>query len=281
MDVTIRPADAGPMPAAPDAPADPARIRVVGPLHTVRFPDACARCGATARGTLRLEKMFRRTYTDAPNTYLFAALDIPFCDACRDQHARELPPVDPAVLRKLRWAFVGRCLPYVIPIVVLVWIIPKFVAPVVRSFRSDGLDWGTLLGLGILAFLGLCLFGFARMVLAARQSLIAPYAGDPNDTYVRMVPILIGGSAVIPGPPTSVLAAANFTDDRGELFDGERHVFTFGDPVFASQFAALNADRLWSGASPRARRGRWLRKVLLIALVLFGAAALVLEWWQG
>lgn len=285
--VTAPPAAAGrpvPAPPAPPAPAriEPTRVKVTGPLHAVRFPDACAACGAPARGALRVEKMFRRTSDDSPTRYLFAALDVPFCDDCRARHAGELTPVDPAVLRRLRWGFVVRCLPYVIPIGVLLWIIPQVILPMAREFLREGTPgWGTLIGVGIVAFFGVSLASFVHLVNQARKDLTAPYAGDPNDTYVRRERVLLGRNAVIPGAPTSVLAAANFTDDQSELFEPERRTFTFRDPVFAAQFAALNADRLWDAKAPRARRARWLRKAALYAVVAAGAAIWLLDWWQG
>ncbi|MGZ8455866.1 MAG: hypothetical protein ACXWZ4_04640, partial [Gemmatirosa sp.] len=237
MDLSIRPADARAT-FAPPAPASPARVQVTGPLHAVRFPDACARCGAQAHGTLRVEKMFRRTYTDSPTTYLFATLDVPFCDPCRAQHARELAPVDPAVLRKLRWTFVLRVLPYVLPVGVLLWMFPKVLVPIARSLARDGPNWGVAMGVGILAFFGVSFLSFVGLIGNARRDLTAPYDGDPNDVYIRRARVLLGQHAVIPGEPTSVLAAANFTDDRAELFDPERRTFTFADPVFGAQFAA-------------------------------------------
>jgi hypothetical protein len=263
------------------APAAPARVQVTGPLHAVRFPDACARCGAAARGTLRVEKMFRRTYRDAPTTHLFAALEVPFCDACRAQHARELAPIDPAVLRRLRWTFVLRVLPYVLPVGVLLWMFPKALLPIARSLAEDGPGWGTLLGLGILAFFGASLLSLVALIGKARRDLVAPYQGDPNDVYIRRARVLFGQHAVIPGAPTSVLASANVTDDRAELFDPERRTFTFADPVFGAQFAALNADRLWDATAPRARRTRKLRRVLTIAIVVLGVVGLLLDWWRG
>jgi hypothetical protein len=284
MDRSLRPADAGPALAPPTTtarPATPARVQVTGPLHALRLPDACARCGMPARGSLRVEKMFRRVHRDARTRRLFAALDVPFCDDCRARHARELAPVDPAVLRRLRWTFALRVLPYVVPVGVLLWMFPTVLVPIARELASDGPTWGTAIGAGILAFFGLCLLGFLRLIASARHDLVAAHAGDPNDAYVRRARVLLGDHAVIPGPPTSVLAAADFTDDRAELFDPERRTFTFADPVFGAQFAALNADRLWDARAPRAHRTRALRRVLLIAVVLFGVAATVLEWWRG
>lgn len=278
-------------PARPVAAAvEPTRVKVTGPLHAVRLPDACAACGTPARGTLRVEKMFRRTSGDSPSRTIFSALDVPFCDACRAAHARELAPVDPAVLRKLRWQFVGRIVPYVFPIGVILWLFPKILAPLARDLWKEGIglrvasgawNWGLLMGVGILAFFAFCLFGFLNLVNQARHHLTTSYVGDPNDVYVRREWLLLGRNAVIPGEPTSVLAAANFTDDVSELFEPERRTFTFRDPVFAAQFAALNAERIWSGRSPRARWARKARNVVFGVLLVVGGLALLDDWTNG
>ncbi len=291
--VTTSPAGARPAfaPSAhADAPPAPTRVQVTGPLHGLRMPDACAACGTPARGTLRVEKMFRRTYSESPSRWFFDALDVPFCDACRAAHARELAPVDRAMLRKLRWRFVGRILPYVIPIAVILWMIPKALAPLLRELTRDsaglrtaGGEWnyGLLFGAGIVAFFGFCLFGFLVLVNRARHDLTAAYAGDPDDTYIRRERVLFGRNAVFPGPPTSVLAAANYTDDQSELFEPDRRTYTFRDPVFAAQFAALNADRVWSGRSPRARWARRTRRVLFGAFLVVAGLAILNDWTGG
>jgi hypothetical protein len=265
------------------APAVPTtRVKVCGPLSHAIFPEACARCGVPARGTLPVEKMFRHTHSDSPTTYEFARVHVPFCDGCRAEHARLLEPVDRAALRKLRWTFVARCLPYVIPIGVLLYMIPKVLIPIARSLRDDSSPWGALIGLGLLAFFGVSLLGFLHLVSQARQNLQGAYRSpDPNDTYIRTVPILLGGTAVFPEPPTPVLAAADYTTDVAELFEGERHTFTFADPVFAAQFAALNADRLWDGKSPKARRARSLRQVVIVAVLALGAYMIVMDWLRS
>ena len=293
MDSVTTPASAGPAlapPARPVAALAPTRVKVSGPLHAVRLPDACAACGTPARGTLRVEKMFRRTSDDSPTRTFFNVLDVPFCDGCRAAHARELAPVDPAVLRRLRWRFALRLLPYVIPLGVIFWMIPVVLIPFARSLTSDQLglrtasgewNWGLAIAGGVLAFFGFCLLAFLTLVNRARHDLVAPYAGDADDLYVRRERVLLGPNAVFLGPPTSVLAAANYTDDASELFEPEWRTFTFRDPVFAAQFAALNADRLWSAKKPRARWARKARKILFTLFLIVVGVLWVLDLWQG
>ena len=43
-------------------------------------------------------------------------------------------------------------------------------------------------------------------------------------------------------------------------------------------FAAINADRVWDGSAPKARRARWLRKATIAAVVLFGLYSMLSEW---
>jgi hypothetical protein len=268
---------------------EPTRLKLTGPLHTLRLPEACAACGAPARGTLRVEKRFRRSSDDSTR-YVYEALDVPFCDGCRAAHARELPPVDPAVLRRLRWQFIGRTVPYWIPLGVLAYLFAVALLPMAGSLVREGLaprtasgqwNWGLLIGVGVLAFFSVCLYAFVTLVNNARNDLIAPYDASSDDHYVRRARLLFGDNAVFLGPPTSVLAAANFTDDRSELFEPERRTSTFRDPVFAAQFAALNADRVWSAKAPRARLARRARNVVFALLLVFGGLAMLNDWTGG
>ena len=277
MESLTRHPTAGPA-FAPPARLEPTRVKIAGPLHGLAFPEACARCGAPARDTLPVDKTFRHTYGDSPTRYEFARLHVPFCEPCRAEHGRLLQPVDPALLRRLRRTFVLRCLPYVVPVGVLLFLTSRMLGPFGRTlFGPPGLEM--LIGAGVLGFLGLSLAGFVHLLLKARHALRADGPGtDPNDTYVRTVPILLGGSAVITELPTPVLAAADYTTNVGELFEGERHTLTFADPVFAAQFAALNADRAWDASAPKARRARWLRKVTIAAIVLFGLYTMLRDW---
>jgi hypothetical protein len=93
--------------------------------------------------------------------------------------------------------------------------------------------------------------------------------------------VLGGDNAVFLVAPTSVLAAADFTDDRAELFEPERRTYTFRDPDFAERFRALNADRVWSGKSPRARWARTARRTVFGLLLGFGAISVLNEWTGG
>jgi hypothetical protein len=66
------------------------------------------------------------------------------------------------------------------------------------------------------------------------------------------------------------LRALNFTDDQGALFDSERHRYSFENQGVAAKFAALNADRTWNPAAPRARLADKARWALLFGMILLG-----------
>jgi hypothetical protein len=80
--------------------------------------------------------------------------------------------------------------------------------------------------------------------------------------------------------PTSVLRAIDFTDDRRELFDAERHLFTFENLEVSAKFAALNADRKWDPTSTGARLADRARWVLMIGLLLLGLCLILKDLFQ-
>ena len=73
MESVIRRPTASPSSARP-ARLEPTRVKVSGPLHGVIFPEACVRCGAPARDTLCVDKMFRHAHSESPTTYELARL---------------------------------------------------------------------------------------------------------------------------------------------------------------------------------------------------------------
>jgi len=130
----------------------------------------------------------------------------------------------------------------------------------------------------VVLFFGALLLMFLRLVLVARRDLIADYAGDPNAQYVEFVRGPLGTQCVIPGPPTSTLAAVDFSDEESELFEPDRRTFRFTNHVVREHFAELNASLVWRKNSPRARRARLARRALLAVLALIGAAFLVADF---
>jgi hypothetical protein len=253
------------------------RVEVTGDIRTLRFPEICAHCGAPPAGALPLSKMFRRTHTasNRPTEYLFGFASVPFCGACIAAHEAARRPPDPAVLRQLRNRWLLASLPYLIPIVVLVWlagrIAPRAVDAVVSGSRPDIFVWG-----GIILVIALGVRGFVRRVLAGRGMLIADHDGDPNDQYVEVARGPLGINCILPGPPTPTLASVDFADEQFEIVAPNRRAFTFSNPDVAAGFAAVNADRIWDPTSPRAVRTRRANYVILALVMTLGL--LVLAW---
>ena len=252
-------------------------VTVAGALGDVRFPNLCARCAAPPSGTLRLVKMFRRVYPRKPAFHVFGRLDVPFCSACLAAHERERAPVDPAVPRALRTRWLLKSLVYAIPIGVTLFFVREFVPTVARAVSAGDLVRALVFGV-VLAIFGLLLWTFVRRVLDGRRALIADHAGDPNDTYVEVVPGPMGSTCVIPGPPTPTLAAVNFDDDRILLFEPARRTFTFTNALVAEQFATLNSALVWDPAAPRVRRATRARWVLVVLVLGLAGAAFVWDW---
>lgn len=263
----------------------PHRVELAGALADVRFPPLCARCAAPPAGTLTLAKLFRRTDSDGPTTHHYGVLAVPFCASCLDAHRRERRPPDPKTLRRLRNAFLVRCLPYVIPIAVNLFMIQAFARPAARAFMKGDVTGALLFCVPVLFFAAL-LAMFWRLVLGAREQLIAPYAGeprgdDPNAPYVEFVRGHFGATYVIPGPPTSPLAAVDFTDEDYQFFEANRRTFTLANPLVGEEFAAANAALVWHPDLPSARRARWLRHAALVVLGVAAAIAVILHYFGG
>jgi hypothetical protein len=254
-------------------------VTVAGALADVRFPNLCARCAAPPAGTLPLVKMFRRIYPRKPAIHVFGRLDVPFCRSCLAAHERARAPVDPAVPRTLRTRWLLKSLVYVIPIAVTLFFVREFVPTVASALSAGDLVRALVFG-GILAIFGALLWMFVRRVIDGRRALIADHAGDPNDSYVEVVPGPMGSTCVIPGPPTPTLAAVNFDDDRMVLFEPARRTVTFTNALVAEQFATLNSALVWDPATPHARRAAGARWLVGALLLVAGIAALAWEWMR-
>jgi hypothetical protein len=262
----------------PDAPAPPKRVRIAGDIADVRFPAECARCTAPPAGALAVTKMFRRVPSESPAYHVYATVRVPFCRDCLAAHERERVPPDPRVLRKLRNRWLVRCLPYVIPIAVILYMIGQFVPAALRGLAGGNLT-SAMIYPGVVIFFGVLLLMFVRLVLAARRDLVADYDGYPHGQYVEFVRGPLGITCVIPGPPTSTLAAVDFGDEESELFEPDKRSFRFTNHVVREHFAELNAELVWRKNSPRARRARLARRVLLVVLAAVGAAFLVADYF--
>ncbi len=259
------------------APA-PYRVEIAAPLADVRFPPLCARCAAPPAGKLALTKMFRHTHSESPTTYAFGAVAVPFCGDCLAAHERERRPPEPRVLRSLRNQFLLRLLPYVIPVAVIAFMIKEFLRPTLRALTKGDVT-GALLYAVPVAFFALLGLMFWRLVRKAREGLIAPYSGpyrgDPDEQYVDVVRGQLGIHCIIPGPPTSTLAAVDFGDEDYQFFEANRRTFTFANAEVGERFAAENAALVWHPDSPAARRGARLRHAALVVVAVVVVAVVV------
>jgi hypothetical protein len=262
------------------------RVELAAPLADVRFPNLCVACGATSPvGDVALEKMFRRTHGDAPTTYVYERVQVPLCVACLSSHQRAERPIDPAMIRRLRWTWLVRILPYVLPMGIILWLLaqlgPKTAASVAGLLATPR-DWGGLIGVGILLFFLLCFYGFVRASLDAGRPLVAsgPW-DDPNATYMRTRPGALGSWYVIPGPPTPTLAAVNFADENFQIFGPNRRSFAFAHPEVARRFAEVNAELVWDSNSPRAQRVARRDKALIVAVVVAAVGVTLVQLVRG
>jgi hypothetical protein len=266
-------------PAAPGLDAGgPYRVELAGALADVRFPPLCARCATPPAGTLAVSKMFRRVSSESPAYHVHAALPVPFCAPCLQAHEAERRPPDPKTLARLRNTFLLRLLPYVIPVFVIVFMLKEFLRPTLRELGEGDVTSALLFSIPVL-FFGALLLMFWRLVRKAREGLIGPYTGDPNAQYVEFVRGHFGATYVIPGPPTSPLAAVDFTDDESGVFEGTRRTFTFANAHVGRAFEAANAALVWHPDAPPARRARWMRHALLVGLGVAVAIGLILEYF--
>lgn len=257
------------------------RVEIAAPLGEVRFPNLCTRCAGTPpAGALNVTRMFRRTHSESPTTYVFDVVRAPFCADCLARHAAEHRPVDPAVLRKLRLTWALKVLPYVLPICVIVFFLIKIFQATTRGLgrSTDVSIWALALGFGIFAFFALSLLSFVHLSLKAGRPLIAhDRTTNADEDYVEIVPGLFGAQYVVPGPPTSTLGAVSFSDEEFMMFESNKRAFTFTNSVVAEQFAALNADLVWTPDSPRAVRGARKRYAAVVAVIVIGGAYVLWE----
>ena len=77
-----------------------------------------------------------------------------------------------------------------------------------------------------------------------------------------------------------MLAAVDFTDDRSELFDVERHLFTFQNEEVTAKFAVLNANRRWNPTSSRARIANKAQWALMSGFLLVGLYLICKDLFQ-
>ncbi len=254
-------------------PLDPSphsEVEVLGPLHQVHFPGYCLKCGRETGRTLRLSKLFKRVTTQngsSHRSFVTGQVDAPFCEECIRTHERERKPIGEDVRRKLLWRWFFQSLPYIFPLGVSLWFLGILYPKAKEALTSETRMVEILVAAGLLGFFALMAISFLFMIRNGGRDLMI----EPDEScYVQIEAGPLGSRLTVPTSPTSVSGAIDFTDDRSELFDTERHLFTFRNDGVAAEFAQLNADNTWNPASPRAKLASRLRWAFLIAILLFG-----------
>lgn len=254
----------------------PYQVELAARLREVRFADRCVRCAAPSAASVPLVKLFWRARADDTRRQVIETVAVPVCAACAAEHAGARRAPDPAVLRRLRNRFLLRTLPYWVPIGVIVWLLVQMGPAAIDGMGGDD-PWERLLWLGVVLFFGLCLAMFVRLVLVARHGLVAEQAGGAHDGRVEIVRGPLGITCVLPAPPTPVLAAVDFGDEDDALFERSRRTFTFANLDVATEFAAVNVERVHDPNAPAAIRARWARTALGVLVV---GAGVVLWLWD-
>lgn len=251
-------------------------VEVVGPLRRAKFPDLCVKCGVPAQRVVALTKLF--FHDDHKRSYFYAdGVAAPACAGCAAEHQRELRPIDPEVKRRLLRGWAVATLPYIVPVAVISWMLTLFVPELLEALReaepAEVAIWGAVCGffaLMWLVFVGLILKGGRPMVLS-------PGYGRPVPARVERGPL--GSRYIAPMEPTSLMRAMDFSEDESELFEPERHRFTFRNYEVAAGFSELNAHRQWDPASRRAQLAVAARRALIGLVVLGVLYMLVAEYF--
>jgi hypothetical protein len=259
----------------------PTSVEIMGPLHHAQFPKVCVKCGTSTTRTLPVTKLFWRASTrDRPSYYVIGEVDAPFCPACIRTHERELQPIEPGVKRRLLRKWLVQALPYLFALGVNLWFVSIMAPKLLEALTEGGELWEILIWGGLCAFFGLLAMTFYRMIRDRGRRLILEPENPSQPRYVQVESGLLGSRFIVPTEPTSVLAAVDFTDDRSELFDTERHLFTFENVEVRAKFAELNANRKWEPTSTRARIAQRTRWTLMIGFLLVGLYLILKDLFQ-
>ena len=251
-------------------------VEVVGSLGHAEFPDLCVECGAAADRTLPIPKLFYHQNSDNPGYFYASAVVAPACSGCVRAHERELRPIAPELKSRLLRGWAVAALPYVVPIGVILWMLGIF-GPNLVGAVLEGTDpvemavWGA-----VCAFFGLLGLMFWGLVMKPGRQMVLTPAVMPTYAQVERGPL--GSRYVAPTEPTSLMRSVDFTDDISEMFEPERHRFSFRNYEVAARFEELNAHREWNPASPRAQLAATGRKAVIAAVVLFVVWTLVEEF---
>lgn len=245
-------------------------VEVLGDLDQIHFPGYCLKCGRETSRTLRISKLFRRTARRNGSRHIYFVpghVDAPFCEECIRTHERERKPIGEDIRRQLLWRWIFHSLPFVLPLGASLWFVSILYREAKEMLSGDPQRVEILVVAGLVGFFVLTALSFLFLIFRLGRKLTI----QPDDScYVQIEAGPLGSRLTVPTSPTSVSGAIDFSDDRSELFDAERHLFTFRNDGVAAEFAQLNANNTWNPASPRAKLASGLRWAFVIAILLFG-----------
>lgn len=251
-------------------------MEVAGPLGRARFPELCVRCGAPADRTVALTKLFFRSSGDGPGRHFADGVAAPACRECAALHEREVVPIGAEVKRRLLRSWALAALPFVVPVAVITWMLGIFVPNLLEALRGgepvEVAVWAAVCG--FFGLLGLMFWGL--IMRNGRPMVLAPGTRGPVHARVERGPLW--STFIVPAEPTAVARAVDFGEDVSEMFEPERHRFTFRNYEVAARFAELNAGREWDPGSRRAQLAATGRRALIGAVVLGAAYLLAAEF---
>lgn len=244
-------------------------VELTGPPEAAVFPPLCVRCGAPPAGTATVERLFRVSGGDAPDTHALHRVTVPACAACLAEHAAAERPLPRELRRRLLRGWAVGALPFVVPVGIALWL-GALLAPHAAELAGPGANpverVAFLAGAGFVAVVLLLMLN--HVAGAGRRLVSLP----EEAAYARTERGPLGSRLTAPVEPTPLTRAVSFGANEADLFDARRHRWRFTHADVAQAFEAANADRRWDAASPRAeaaRIGRWL---------LFGAIGLAVLW---
>jgi hypothetical protein len=214
-------------------------VELKGSPHRLIWPSICPNCGAAASERVKVRKVFSRDPRVSSDsslgvTYVIRSAVIPLCAECARRHRESLRETTfrEAILMVLRNPAMFAAAAAI-----------AFVAFILRSPVTAGRvpKPAELAISGVL--LMIAFVAFARVWWETRTDRVPPL--------------------------TEIARACDWSDNLGNLVNGERHVYGIRNAAFAKAFAEVNADRLVTEEG----RKRFSRIELVYSLVVFALIA--------
>ncbi len=200
---------------------------------------------------MTIQKLFYRHDYDGPSSYIFGDVEAPVCGHCLQVQEREKATIPQTIRKRLLRRWFVEVLPFFFPFGCALWFLKIVIPLFAKSLVHHNHLWEVGLIGGICAFFGFAAWAFYNLAREKGKQLIYDAGGLPPDTYVLIERGPLGCRFTVPTEPTSVERAVNFTDDRKNVFDAERHLYIFENTAVAAKFAEMNADRTWDPNAPR------------------------------